>query len=139
MKLEMELIGDDEIVAALRQSPQIVGQEAKKASDASLLMLVGDLKQYPPAPPASAYVRTMTLGRTWAAASPAWKTTGSGFEGRIGNPTPYAPEVQGQGTQARVHRGRWRTDEDVIEGNYDRIKAYFAAAAQRIVNRLGGG
>lgn len=138
MRLDMELQGDEALTAALRQASQIVGQEAQKASDASLLLVAADLKQYPQEPPGSSYVRTLTLGRTWAAADPEWQAAPSGFEGKIGNPTPYGPYVESQEHQAAVHQGRWPTDEGVLASNFNRIKAHFEAAARRIVRRLGG-
>lgn len=139
MEFDLELEGDEALIYALSQSPIIVGQEMKKASDASLILLAGEMKDYPPAPADSWYIRTLTLGRTWSAQSPEWQAAGNGFFGSIANPTPYGPKVQSAQQQARVHRGRWDTDEDVLEYNYEKIKAQFEAGAKRVVNRLESG
>lgn len=138
MHVQIELIGDDVLVTAFRRAPEIVAHELKPVSDAALLLLVSDLKRYPPELPGSSYVRTLTLGRTWSAATPEWKTVSRGFEGSVGNSTPYGPFVQGAGFQADMHAGRWTTDEEAIDANYDAIKAYFERGAQNIADRLGG-
>lgn len=74
--------------------------------------LVAVLKAYPPPLPDQRYRRTGTLGRRWT-----HTTQASLFKARaiIGNNTSYAPDVQGEGFQAEIHRGRWRTAEDVLE------------------------
>ena len=58
--------------------------------------------------------RTGTLGRRWAS-----KITEKGvnLEGEWGNVTAYGPFVQGEATQARFHRGRWITEQQVIDRN----------------------
>lgn len=138
MQAHIELEGGEVLAAAFRHAPEIVAQELKPMSDAALLLLVSDLKRYPTALPDSSYVRTLNLGRTWAAANPEWRTVAAGFEGSIGNSTPYGPYVQGAGSQAAVHAGRWTTDEEAIDVNYDAIKGYFERGAQNIAARLGG-
>lgn len=139
MDVDIELEGADPLLAAFAQSPQIVGQEMEKANKASLIMLAGEMKDYPPAPADSSYTRTLTLGRVWSTATPSWQTMSNGFWGDIRNPTPYGPRVQAQGFQAQVHRDRWQTDEQVLEANYERVKEQFEAGAVRVVNRLEGG
>ena len=67
---------------------------------------------YPSAPSGSRYQRIYQLQRGW----------GSRFErsermsrGSTENGVPYAPWVQSQETQARIHRGRWGTDADAVD------------------------
>jgi len=38
-----------------------------------------------------------------------------GVTGKVGNNVSYGPLVQSKRLQARIHRGRWVTDEQVIE------------------------
>lgn len=132
----LELDGAAELIANFDQAKQIIGQEYKKASDASLYLLVGDLKEYPPEPFLSSYERTLTLGRTWAAATPTWKTAANGFFGKVVNPTPYGPWVQGHQQQAWMHVLNWLTDEDALEMRTDDIQEQFEAATRRVVARL---
>lgn len=67
------------------------------------------LKEYPPD---RGYRRTGTLGRRWQK-----RTTFSSSEIRVNlyNMTEYGPYVQSKTSQARVHRGFWQTDEDVLK------------------------
>lgn len=136
---DIEIEGLPPLIEGMRKSPEIFAEETTKAAQASLLLLVADLKEYPPPPENSTYVRTRTLGRTWSAARPQFSSSGINFEGRIGNPTPYAPDVQGASEQKPVHRGRWMTDEQAIEAEYDAIKEQFEAAATRVAQRIEAG
>ena len=129
--------GINELVTNFHDAPSIVATELKIASMAVLLLYIGDLKEYPDRPN-SAYVRTKTLGRTWAAAQPAWTPVGSGFEASIVNKTPYASEVQGQEDQAQVHQGYWQTDEQVVEARMSDAATYFDKAGEKIIKRLSG-
>ena len=69
--------------------------------------------------------RTGTLGRRWAS-----KITEKGvnLEGEWGNVTAYGPFVQGEATQARFHRGRWITEQQVIDRNRQAIVDDFGQA-----------
>ena len=70
------------------------------------------LKVYPTEPPASTYDRTGLLGQAWQ--SDARYERGS-VVAEAWNTRNYAPGVQGSATQWKVHRGRWRTDEDALD------------------------
>jgi hypothetical protein len=69
--------------------------------------------------------RTGTLGRRWTS-----KITEKGvnLEGEWGNITGYGRFVQGEETQARFHRGRWITDQQVIDQNRRAIVNDFSQA-----------
>lgn len=56
------------------------------------------------------YRRTGTLGRRWTIRV---QPMVGGARGVMGNVTPYAPLVQGA-EQAGIHRGNWRTVEQVV-------------------------
>ncbi|HRT10186.1 MAG TPA: hypothetical protein P5233_17515, partial [Candidatus Paceibacterota bacterium] len=62
--------GINELVTNFSDAPSVVASELKIASMAVLLLYVADLKEYPPERQSSGYIRTKTLGRTWAAARP---------------------------------------------------------------------
>lgn len=74
-----------------------------------------------PAPPSgSRYQRTHKLQQGW---NSDFTNGGRGTVGTIINDTPYAHWVQMEGMQARIHRGRWGTDADVIELAIPEIEA----------------
>ena len=69
--------------------------------------------------------RTGTLGRRWTS-----KITerGANLEGEWGNVTAYGRWVQGRDDQVAFHRGRWITDQQVIDRNRQAIVDDFAQA-----------
>lgn len=98
----------------------------------SVYRLQRDMAQYPPARPGSSYIRTGTLGRRWTTQV---TETADGLTGKAGNKTSYGPFVQSQMFQAAVHRGRWQTDEQVLERNREAIQADFERTIQRELDR----
>lgn len=70
------------------------------------------------------YRRTGTLGRRWTTEV---SRQGDDLVGRVGNVTVYGPFVQSVDGQAAVHRGRWRTDEQVARLMEPNIQALFEA------------
>ena len=132
---------------------QLVGLEkltAKLAGAASLNTLIAPMKRaqelirqrmadYPPPPPASTYVRTGDLGRSWGAQSPI-----GGVGGLMGviasSDVPYAGFVEhdptlGDPHQAWMHVGRWQTDLQVVNESAEQIGQDFTAAIQAELNR----
>jgi hypothetical protein len=90
-----------------------------RACEAAAFALMGNktntakgLQYYPPKPSRSKYVRTYNLRFGWQANK--W---GDGTKIRIVNIMPYAPFVQGDGEQAYMHKGRWRTVSKIISDN----------------------
>jgi hypothetical protein len=109
---KIELIGDEEIAALLEvlSKPYFL-QPAFNRIGARLRT---EMAKYPPPPPDSKYRRTGKLGRSWAHEV---KSSLFAMEAIIGNNTPYAPDVQGEGQQAGIHQGRWQTDQEVLDAN----------------------
>lgn len=98
----------------------------------SVYRLQRDMADYPPAVPNSWYRRTGTLGRSWTTKvdrTPGW------IEGKIGTKLEYAPYVQSQERQARVHRRRWQTDVRVLDSNRSAIEADFERAIQQELDK----
>lgn len=100
----------------------------------SLALLVDDIAEYPPKPAGSTYDRTLDLGRAWTSAQYEIHASTGGITGVIGNAVrsrktgrAYGPYVQEEGTQARVHAGRWATDEMVALRNTPSIVAIWGA------------
>jgi len=82
------------------------------------------MKVYPPQRPNSTYIRGYGFAggpRTSEQLGKSWTTkvthSASGVQGIVGNDTSYGPHVQSDRYQAWIHRGRWQTDKQVIEGN----------------------
>ena len=73
--------------------------------------IVKELKEYPPPPLGSTYVRTGNLGRGWTITS-----RSNGYTLR--NPVSYTKYVHGNAyglEQAWMHAGRWRLLRDEVE------------------------
>ena len=136
---ELEVEGLEPIIAGLEKARPIMEQEVRRASDAILFFMVAFMKPYPPQRPNSSYRRTKTLGRTWAAARPTFAAQLDGFVGRISNATPYGPDVQAALSQARVHRGRWQTDEMATEAGQPVAREQYEAALDRVAVRIENG
>lgn len=112
---------DKEVITELQRRRVNVLDVLRPAFHRSGLGVEAAMKPYPPPPPASTYVRTGDLGRRWTTNTRAFGET---IVTSTANVTRYARYVQAEGQQARVHRGRWQTDElalthqrGVIEGN----------------------
>ncbi len=91
----------------------------------AVLLVQRDMADYPQQRPGSSYVRTGTLGRTWTTEV---TEMGNGVQGKVGNVTEYAPLVQSKRFQSLIHRGRWQTDEDVLQRDMPRIVRLFQDA-----------
>ena len=128
----VRITGLNEFLRSLERFPQLAERELKVASDRTLLTAVAWIKVYPPQSSTTTYRRTRTLGRFWTAARPTWQNVAGGFSGRISNPVQYAPYVQADGLQARVHQGRWRTDEQAAQYVQPIAQREVDAAAERV-------
>lgn len=114
----------------------------------SLARLESPIKTYPPPPAAGVWAsntsprqkraffallragrisdkRTGTLGRRWGSRL---VEGAGGLTGEWGNNTPYAPFVQGHREQAAFHRGRWLTDQQVVDHHQAAIAEDFRQA-----------
>lgn len=72
--------------------------------------------------------RTKTLGRRW---TQRLSQGGGVLRGEIGNNTEYGPWVQSKEWQAGFHRGRWTTDQDVLDAEAPTVEA----EANRLIAR----
>jgi len=104
-----------------------------------LLLIGGELGEYPAAIPGSRYVRTGLLGRQWGAARPViWRHSVGALRGRIVNRRPGVVSVQKGGEQASVHRGRWRTAEEVIEEKGEELDRILGVEGTGLVEWMAG-
>lgn len=98
----------------------------------AVLRMQARMAVYPPQRPGSWYRRTGTLGRRWTSGQPQVRAGGGSIVGRYGNNTEYAPFVQGDDMQARIHRGRWQTDEQVARELAGEIARDFEREIERM-------
>lgn len=122
----IEISGVDRLIARLGrvEGTNILRDPMQRA----VLRVLRDMQEYPQQRAGSAYVRTGTLGRKWTTKI---EQEGEYLTGRVGNNTEYGPFVQSRQFQARVHRGRWQTDAQVVNRNAAAIIGDFEAAIRR--------
>ena len=95
--------------------------------------IVSKMKQYPPPPPASMYIRTGTLGGGWMIVS-----NSNGYT--IRNDTHYTKWVVGNAyglEQAWMHVGRWQKLRDVTEEETGKLPAEIEKEITMVARRLG--
>lgn len=100
------------------------------AMQRSVIKLQEAMADYPPQRPNSSYRRTGTLGRRWTTAVDRLPRS---LRGTVGNNTIYGPFVQSARFQSAVHRGRWQTDEQVIEEEKPGIVRDFEKAIRNAI------
>ena len=79
------------------------------------------------------YKRTSTIVRKWTSKV---SMTSNGVKGVLGNNAPGAIWVQAAKTQQPFHKASgWRTEEEAIEKNADKIQAKYDKVVKRELNR----
>lgn len=126
----IEIKGVDELIRKLGKVEGVKVLEAPMKR--SVYRLQRDMADYPPQRPAGSYIRTGTLGRRWTVKV---SRRTNGMEGRVGNNTRYAPFVQSHRFQARIHRGTWQTDVQVVDKNRAAIVADFEREIRNALNK----
>ena len=120
----MAAITIDVSEAIKKIDPANMKKALKEPLDKSVKLLHGDIKTYPPPPPASTYIRTGRLGRSWKT-----RVDASRWEGIVGSEgVDYAVYVQGHPGQAWMHVGRWKTVLDVAQQRAQDIGRLFEQA-----------
>lgn len=126
----------EQVAAALKRLPVDLDAETLQAIDEALLLLGGDLAEYPGPVQGTRYRRTGLLGQLWSAATHQYRRGDHALEGRIVNARPGVEYVQGE-EQSTVHRGRWRTAEQVIAQRQGEIDELLRQARKRAVAKVG--
>lgn len=144
----VEVTGMKELISRMQQFPQKLNVAMKAGMDASLSVLWENVPPYPPPPETSTYRRTGTLGRTLGSNFSGGKSgkpeiyqtkkLGDGYQGRFGTNLNYAPHVIGEGTQSRVHRGRWWTLKTVAEKAQSKILQVWQGVVDKLARFLDG-
>ena len=129
----------DEVIAKLQRFRADLLAIVRPPLERGGLRVEAGMKPYPPPPPNSRYVRgapphSEKLGSRWTSRS----ISGAGFVGReVGNTASYAPFVQSAERQATIHRGRWQTDEQVIEREMPAVIADVRRSLEDAAEALG--
>lgn len=126
--MQITITGIDELINRLGQAQS--NDVLRTPMIAALALLQGRLATYPSPPENSSYRRTTTLGPSWNMGQPV-SLAGGGIQGVIGTKLTYAPYVMGHGQQARIHQGRWPTEEQIAREEEGRIRALFADAISK--------
>ena len=124
------------LLDALARYPALAEPILHRATDQALIDLVPDLAHYPPELPRQRYIRTGDLGEGWQDAQPQWAAIPSGFSGSIDNPVAYGPDVQSYLTQAKIHAGRWATDQQIVDKHTLETEAIYDAALQQVADAI---
>lgn len=118
-QIGIRIEGVDQLVQKLGN---VIASDTLQAPlERALQRLKGRLTTYPPERPGQAYQRTGNLGRGWTI-----KADSGG--GTLTNRVSYGPWVQGDKTQASMHRGRWLTDRQAVDQETPAIQQDFADA-----------
>lgn len=135
----IELSGDEALLRGLQRVDDFNSLRAPAVRSMARLRAI--LGHYPPPPPDSTYTRTGRLGRSWTEAV---ETSPSEIRAVLGNNTTYAPYVHASGPvavrgsviegQARVHQGRWPTDQQAIDDVEDAVRRDFEDTIRGLVD-----
>ena len=98
-----------EVAIIISKWPSIVDGNYKAILEASGKRLKRNAQVYPSRPAGSRYVRTGELGRGWRVSA----VQNSSLS--VVNRVKHGPWVQKATKQAKVHKGRWQTDEDLAK------------------------
>lgn len=101
------------------------------AFDSTIPQLVADVRTYD-APPVPGYSRTMNLANSWKYNL---KRSFSNASASITSSAPYSGYVRGSTTQAWMHRGRWRTDQQIAADHEHAIIDALENAFSRRINQ----
>lgn len=126
---EITVTGIDEVLEKLRAIGPDLAETIRPAVAEALQIVRGRMREYPPPPPNSSYVRTGNLGASWEVIP-----YGSGdVLGIVRSAGPeYNRFVQSHEEQAGIHQGRWQTDEDVAREKEDEA----TAVLDELLNKL---
>jgi len=135
--VQLKIENVEQLAAAMQQLPAAIGGGVDTATRLALQLVAGQLAGYPPPPPGTRYRRTNLLGQWWSAATPRMGyragAAGVAISGEIRNARPGIGYVQGE-EQAEVHRGRWRTAQQIVDEMQAQIDALLQTAGERAVN-----
>ena len=149
MTTQIEVKGLQPLIARMQKYPKELQKVMEITTKAALLVFWENVPPYPEKTERGSYDRTGTLGRSLGvgegggkAGEPSIFTVKpigtSGYEGKFGTNLGYAPYVIGDGTQAKVHQGRWWTMKTIAEKSAAKIAKVFNTAGEKLAAFLAG-
>lgn len=132
-QLSIQVTGADIVRQGLQNLSAEIPQIGRLQIYRTMQGIVRRMKEYPPAPPASTYVRTGTLGGGWMIL-PAQ----NGYS--VQNGTSYTKYVTGNAyglEQAWMHAGRWQLLRDVAEDETSKLPEEIENQISMVARRMG--
>lgn len=147
---DLEIVGIKELRAKLGKIA--AGKHLADSMQRAVYILQADLAKYPQPMPPGHWAKTTTAAQKRAffaqLKNGGWKgrrgTQGRRWTtsvrrdayhgivvGKVGNNTKYGPWVQSDRFQARMHKNRWQTDQQVLERNRAEIVRMFNDGIRR--------
>jgi len=115
-----------QVIGYLQSAPHRIDRAMRAAMEDSTVLLLREMRVYPPQRAGSTYKRTGNLRRSWLRRIVDENGSVTGEVVSSGNTAPYNRRVQDQEQQAAVHRGRWtNTAQEVQRRNQATIQRYF--------------
>lgn len=125
MKITID-IHDKDARQKIDNGPDSVREAMRGAMEDATTYALALIKRYPVPPGSSSYTRTHTLEKSWSRTVRGSGARITGQVGSNGNMAPYNRYVQDRERQARIHRGRWLTIQQLAENEEPRIQRMFA-------------
>lgn len=97
--------------------------------------IAADAADYPSELPGQRYIRTGDLGRGWTDSAPMFQGDADSLLSVLTNPVSYGPNVMGVDDQAKIHQGRWRTNEQIMDAWEARVTAAVERALDKVLPR----
>lgn len=126
--MNIEWRGVEELMRKMQRRAEKLEDVSKEGMEEAVLFVHSKMPRYPAKLEGSRYRRTGRLGASVTTLSGKAEGALSRVEvlsgrtvGVIGTNIVYAPYVIGEGTQSRVHSGRWWTLAEVVRGCADGI------------------
>lgn len=131
-----------DLIQRMQAYPAQMAKETDRAMTETLLAVESSIPSYPPAPPTSKYIRTMTLGRSLTTGgqynvSSKKPLGGADFEAFFGTTVFYAERVIGP-AQKLPWKKYWWTIYKVAKLATPKIDKVFKAAMERMAAYLNG-
>lgn len=104
-----------EATARLGRLPGACTEGMYGAMQDATALLLREMQLYPPQRSGSSYRRTGTLKRSWFRNVQRGIGSVTGSVTSSGAIAPYNQQVQREGMQSAVHRGRWQTEVQVVD------------------------
>ena len=134
--------GLDKLQRKFKRFPEDFEKGLRIATLDAVLHVQGSVPEYPSRPATSTYRRTGTLGRVITAlqgrhpdALSRVEALGSAVVGFIGTKLKYARWVIDATRQAFMHKGRWWTLQEVLEGERQEIVKIYERMIRDIIKR----